>query len=300
MKVFRLTSVFDAVGVGFEGDTGIRLASATARFLRCTTLPLTHIEFTGRDPSGKNMATVRYVNKEFQGSPYLLVIDVMENEEGTCPVWDVRRRLTARTESVAALIHWVSPGTVGRFLGDALFNRESTAAEDTWNWGDMVPFRVPRYQDDAPSLAEALRGQENKLLALDEGRRRAASTAMRWQYHVAHFWPSVDKYVGLWIAIEAVASAISSEGRIGARVLEALQSLYGDDSRMPVHRRKALRDVLHKARCKAVHGGDRDLPSVECLVDVAQSIVDAAIRYLLEDARRQTPPAEELLKQLGV
>lgn len=300
MKVFCLRSVFDTVGVGFEGNTEIRLASAAARFLRCVTLPLTHIEVTGRDPSGRNVVTGRCINSELHGSPYLLEIVVMENEQGSSTMCEVRGRLAAATESVAALIDWVSPGTVGRFLGDAFYHRESTASETMWNWEDLGPFRIPCYHDDALSLAETLRGQERRLSALDDGLRRAASTAMRWRYRVAQFWPSVDKYIGLSIAIEAVASQISGKGGVNARVLEAIQKLYPDDSRMPAQRRTALRDALCEARGKAVHTGDRDLPSVECLVDVAQSVVDGAIRYLLEGGHGQTPPADELLKRLGV
>ncbi len=300
MKVFCLRSVFQTNGVDLEGEVELRLKTGSVRFCRSVCLPVFAVKLVGQRPDGKKELRGECEKRRFRGYPYLLEIQVREKVKVDSNPWEMRKRLSARTEEIAALLHWSSPGLVGQFIADALFTREEDAGKNGWDWNDVEPFRIPAYHDDATRLHNPLQQKEQALLALPEKLRSAVSRAMRWVYRAEVLRPQIDKFIALWVAIETVAWQMSGQGGVEAHVLKLLDHLYPDETEMPSVRRKALKGILCKGRYRAVHGGLRDLPNVEALIGAASTVAEGAIRYLLEGREPQAPPEAALLKQLGI
>lgn len=300
MRTYALRTLYEAANLGFSTEGALCSGSTAAYLVRERELPYSTHETVGVASDEKREVVIATRNRKYRGNPLLLeIVASCDVPDGSSPL-DVQPDLEACTARLAALLTWALPGVVGVRLADALFCRDAETLDGSWTWFDVAPIRVADYFAEAASLVSGLAAAEQVVGDLTSAHRDAAEAALRW-WRQGHEVESVaDRLVAYWIVLESISSALGSGDTISAKVEDVLRKAFPDlATASDGHRTKKLKDVLYRARCRAVHGGRRDLANPNALVMTAEHAAAAGIARLLNGSASKNPSAE-LLDTLGI
>jgi len=301
MKTYILRTVYQTKNLLFADEVALRTGSTAAYLIAQRELPFITHETVGSAPGGKLEVTVSTRSRLHRGNPLLLEVTARCAASDDATPFDVRPGLEAQEASLVALFTWSLPEVVGPKLGEALFFRPAEAADDSsWTWYDVSPIRVADAYGNAGKLASTLARAERQLDDLPPDHRDSAEAALRWWRYSQSVESPPDKLIAYWIILESVSSALCAEDSIRTRVEKLLAKAFPDLAATDNGRRiKKMKDVLYNARCRAVHGGKRDLTKPNTIVQVAQRAAEASISLILENSGAPNPP-DDLLSGLGI
>jgi hypothetical protein len=286
MKIYCLRTLYETGNLGFSTEGVIYRGTVQANLVRQRKLPgITH-EITVIGPDGKKKVVVGAVDRTFCGHPLLLEIGATDQRPDSILLVEIRAELEARTAELAAILTWSLPGTVGIRLADALFWRAPGDPADKWTWEDVTPITIGGF---FPTLDD-LTSQNARAERIAKGRTSApfdvVMTAMRWWRHGLHAGAPVDKLIAYWIVLETASTQISENDSIAARVEDTLTVVFPGLGQLDAGRRtKRMKEVLYSARCKAVHAGRREFPSILTLVELTRVTASACIGFLIDQCR---------------
>lgn len=300
MRTFCLRTVYETKNLGFSDEGVLRTGTVGAHLTRQCRLPEATFKIDGVEPNGKKRVVVTTVDRTYTGQPLLLEIIATEDTDDTVNAAIVRPDLESRTADLAAMLTWSLPGTVGIRLANALFRRSPGDPPNEWTWDDVSEITIEGYFPALPDLKSRFDSTEQNVRSQSTCPADVLSTAMKWWRHGLTAGEPVDRFIAYWIVLETTSAELSTEDSIAARVKETLDRLFPTLAQVDAGRRtKRLKDVLYRARCKAVHTGRRELTHIQSLVQLSRTIASACIQHLI-DGSASGPPQADLLTTFGI
>jgi hypothetical protein len=300
VRTFCLRTVYETKNLGFYDEGVLRTGTIGAHLTRQCKLPEATFRIDGVESNGKKRVIVTTVDRTYRGQPLLLEIIATKNTEDAVNAAIVRPDLEFQTADLAAMLTWCLPGTVGTPLANALFSRSPADPQDEWTWDDVSEITVEGYFPALPDLKSRFDSTEQSIRSHSTCPAEVLSTAMKWWRHGLAAGEPVDRFIAYWIVLETTSAEMSTEDSIAARVKETLDRLFPTLAQVDSGQKsKRLKDVLYRARCKAVHSGRRELPEIQSLVQLSRTIASACILHLI-DGSVSGPPEADLLATLGI
>ena len=300
MKTFCLRTVYETKNLGFSEEGVLRAGTIGAHLTRQCRLPEATFKIDGVEPDGKKRVVVTTVDRTYKGQPLLLELIATKETDDTVNPAIVRPDLESETADLAAMLTWSLAGTVGIRLADALFRRSPGDPANEWTWDDVTEITVEGYFPALPDLTSRFDATAQNVRSHSTCPAEVLSTAMKWWRHGLTAGEPVDRFIAYWIVLETTSAELSTEDSIAARVKETLDRLFPTLAHVDAGRKtKRLKDVLYRARCKAVHSGRRELTHIQSLVQLSRTVASACIHHLI-DGTPSSPPKADLLTTFGI